>query len=148
MLKTEIEKFNKMFQDKANKSSVANALHRKANKTDLSNLQSELKQKFADLTVKFDKMLSDLSNFFKENKSTIKMFDESIENLKNEQKKTLKYVQEKNDVVTKLIEQKFKTLKEQASKKSEGRLTTQDIAICFRNYALEVYGASILEDNK
>ena len=113
-----------------------------------------MKQKFADLTVKFDKMLGDLSNFFKENKNTIKLFDESIENLKNDQKKTQKYVQEKNDVFSKLIEEKFKLLKDKQdkqdkqSKKSEGRLTTQDIAICFRNYALEVYGASILEDNK
>lgn len=43
MIKSEIEKLKKQLQEKANKSSVANALHRKANKTDLQNLQSELK---------------------------------------------------------------------------------------------------------
>ena len=26
-------------------------------------------------------------------------------------------------------------------------MTTEDIAVCFRNHALEVYGASMLEEN-
>ena len=70
--------------EKANKGSVSNALHRKSNKTDHQALQKEVRTKFTDVTEKLDKMLKDLSNFFKENKTKNKLFDDAIANLNKE----------------------------------------------------------------
>jgi hypothetical protein len=54
---------------KANKASVANALHRKANKLDQTNIQSEMKNKFEQIGTKLDKLLLDLNHFVEENKN-------------------------------------------------------------------------------
>jgi transcription termination factor NusB len=45
---------------KANKQSVANALHRKANKLDLQKAEEGVVKKYKDLDEKIDKMLQDV----------------------------------------------------------------------------------------
>ena len=54
------ERYDELTQtmlEKANKASVANALHRKSNKTDHQDARKEFKTKITDVTGKLDKML-------------------------------------------------------------------------------------------
>lgn len=80
-----MEKLIETIDTKANKSSVANALHRKANKLDVQDVEKVMKEKQKDIFTKLDKMMNDLCEFFKENANKNKSFDDGLAKVQKDQ---------------------------------------------------------------
>lgn len=131
---------------KANKQSVANALHRKANKQDLFKIETDIVQKL-------DKVLKDIAaatSAQKDNKVLIEsLFSKKSKSIDESLKKQIKKL---TDDIAK------QKLRDQAKERSRSKSETKnkdenkkmldyevEIKKFFRNYALELYGSSILE---
>lgn len=155
--KEELDRFQKQIEEKVtdlndqvnskgNKNSIANALHRKANKSDLLKVEEEL-VKYSSIGDKLDKMLKDVALVSKANQELIST---EIENKRKEIEtgikkginKELKRVNEEIMKFNQLGASLQSQMKEKATHKDniQGQLTQ-----FFRNYALELYGTSVLE---
>lgn len=155
--KEELERFQKQIEErvtdlndqvnsKGNKNSIANALHRKANKSDLLKVEEEL-VKYSSIGDKLDKMLNDVALVSKANQEFI---SSEIENKRKEietgiKKGINKELKRVNEEIMK-FNQLGASLQSQMKEKATGRDNIQgQLTQFFRNYALELYGTSVLE---
>lgn len=138
---------------KGNRTSIANALHRKANKADIQKLEQNFVQKSSEIKENIDRLLNDIANVNSESKKIIQtefkaMFEKEKSNLNKAGKgDEIKQIQKEMADLSSLMHGEIQSLKvrsEDAQSEIPGDFQEQ-IKKFFRDYALELYGASILE---
>lgn len=118
---------SQILEQKGNKQSVANALHRKANKQDLKKIEDEFLKKSEYINKNIEKLMADIA---KVNEESTKIITDQFENLFATKKELME-------------KEAAKVMAEAVSKQ-----VPASVKKFFSDYALEIYGASVLEDEQ